>query len=182
MLEKESASFYQYLCQHSQNLKRVKLLLDKSFLSSSLNRVSIWGAQKLVQAVGLGKYLWCSFVAKRRAVPPARTLPAKLLRHSNKLAICLCAQLWPCHASICGYQCLQNQNLKISVENYIMSVWNVLDADIGNRAFEGVCYISLNLVNFMFQLINFVHEKFEELHLTHFWVIQEEKKNLTNFL
>lgn len=42
MLEKESASFYQYLCQHSQNLKRVKLLLDKSFLSSSLNRVSIW--------------------------------------------------------------------------------------------------------------------------------------------
>lgn len=49
-----------------------------------------------------------------------------------------------------------------------MSVWNVLDADIGNRAFEGVCYISLNLVNFMFQLINFVHEKFEELHLTHF--------------
>lgn len=57
MLEKESASFYQYLCQHSQNLRRVKLLLDKSFLSSSLNRVSIWGAQKLVQAVGLGKYL-----------------------------------------------------------------------------------------------------------------------------
>lgn len=34
--------------------------------------------------------------------------------------------------------------------------------------FEGGCHISLSLVNFTFQLSNFVHEKFEQLHLTHF--------------
>lgn len=44
----------------------------------------------------------------------------------------------------------------------------MLDAGTGNTEFEGVCHISLNLVYLIFQLSNFVHEKFEELHLSHF--------------
>lgn len=44
---------------------------------------------RAVQAVGRGKHQWSNFVAKRKAVPPTRTLPAKVLRHSNKLSICL---------------------------------------------------------------------------------------------
>lgn len=60
---------------------------------------------RTVQVVGLGKYLWCSFVAKRRAVPPARTLPAKLLRHSNKLTISL---------SVHSYDSVMHQYVGIS--------------------------------------------------------------------
>lgn len=40
------------------------------------------------------------------------------------------------------------------------TMWNVLDADIVNTEFEGVCHINLNLVNLIFHLSNFVHEKF----------------------
>lgn len=74
----------------SSEFKREKVLLNKSFLSSSLDRVYM-GSTKMrtVQVVGLGRHLWHNFVAKRRTVPPTRTLPAKLLRHSNKLTVCL---------------------------------------------------------------------------------------------
>lgn len=50
----------------------------------------------------------------------------------------------------------------------------MLSAGLVYTELEVFCHFNLNLVNFIFQLCNFVHAKFEVLHSTDFCVIREE--------
>lgn len=75
---------------------------------------------------------------------------------------------------MCEYECLQNQNLKVFVQNYIPSMWSVLYAEFACAEFEIFHHLNLNLVNLIFRLSNFVHSKFEVLHSTDFSVRQED--------
>lgn len=52
--------------------------------------------------------------------------------------------------------------------SYKLNRWRVLYTGFVYAEFEFFYHFNLNLVNFIFQLSNFVHAKFEALHSIHF--------------